>query len=151
MGCSTNECGTVGGITDSAHRIRFSALDTNPLHARNNVVHELGHAFDDRLSTIPDNELGKMQELNSTFPNRADFPSDVDETWVGPNVGFASGQNQFTWQMSYANAGSPIEEFADQFLGWVFNTWESDASGNLAPYGQARSDWMNNNMPDWIY
>jgi RHS repeat-associated protein len=149
-GCSIAECGTVGGITDGAHYIRFSRLDAGFMRARNNVVHELGHAFNNLFATgyQPADALGQTQSRNPDFPNRLDFPLNYDEYWTGPNSGFASGQNVYTWQMSYALAGSTSEEFADQFLGWTFNTWEpAVGSSNYGPY---RSLWMNNSMPGWI-
>jgi hypothetical protein len=157
-GCPTSVCGAIGGIIDSAHSIRFSHLDSGFLRARNNMVHELGHAFNARFAAgnQPADFLGCTQTLTTGcegfyeqgFPNRSDFPSNHDPFWVGQNWGFASGQNQFTWQQSYANAGATYEEFADQFLGWTFNTWEP--AGNLGNYGPMRSNWMNQYMPGWI-
>jgi hypothetical protein len=150
IGCSVAECGDQGGRTLSAHHITFSTLDSRFLRARNNIVHELGHAFNDRLSGIPMNSLESTQSSNPDFPNRPNFPEDYDEKWVGPNHGFASGMNQFTWQQAYALAGSGSEEFADQFLGWTYNTWEPGNLRGLSEAGFLRSNWMDNNMPGWI-
>ena len=149
MGCSESDCGKVGGMTINSHHITFSDLDSGYLRARNNVVHELGHAFDAGYAkNQPSDMLGTTQTRNGKFPNRADFPADPNPSWIGPNSGFASGQNQFTWQMSYSNAGSTSEEFADQFLGWTFNTWDSSPTGKFE--GQMRSDWMNEYMVGWL-
>jgi hypothetical protein len=147
MGCSVSDCGSVGGMTLDSHHITFSALDSGYLRARNNVVHELGHAFDASFANQPSNLLGITQTSNSKYPNRADFPPVHSPSWIGPKSGFASGQNQFTWQMSYSNAGSTSEEFADQFLGWTFNTWDTSPGQNN---GQMRSDWMNKYMVGWL-
>ncbi len=152
LGCSVDDCGNIGGITDSAHSIRFSDLDAGFLRARNNVAHELGHAFNDLFSAgnQPSDFLGQVQKKISNFPNRLDFPTNHDENWIVPNSGFASGQNQYDWQMSYALAGATSEEFADQFLGWTFDTWETDFNGLLTDDALMRSIWMNYNMPGWI-
>jgi hypothetical protein len=98
------------------------------------------------------NTLESMQSADSNFPNRFDFPDPLpDEHWTGPYSGFASRMNVFTWQQSYALAGSTSEEFADQFLGWTYNTWETGTSvGGFSEAGSNRSYWMNNNMPGWI-
>ena len=149
MECPAGVCGDIGGITNSAHSISFSALDSDYLRARNNVVHELGHAFDNANNLLPRNALSCTQTLGcegyrSGFPDRHDFPNPIPDGWTGRTSGFASKQNQFTWQMSYSNAGEPYEEFADQFLGWTFNNWEN------SPAGQMRSDWMNDYMPVWL-
>ncbi len=149
MKCSVAVCGVVGGITNSTHSISFSDLDSGFLKARNNVIHELGHAFDNAKEFLPRTALSCTQTMGcagyqQNFPDRNNFPDPLDTNWVGPNSGFASGQNQFTWQMSYSNAGESYEEFADQFLGWTFSTWES------SPNGQERSNWMNHYMPTWL-
>jgi hypothetical protein len=151
MGCSVDECGTQGGITVSSNRIKFSSLDDGALRARNNVVHELGHAFNIGLGREPEDALGDKQSQDPNFPNRNDFPDPVPDLWIGPSSGFASGQNQFTWQQSYSLAGSNSEEFADMFLGWTYNTWETNIDGNFTPAGTARSNFMNDNMPGWIH
>ena len=158
-GCPTSVCGDIGGITDSAHNIKFSHLDSGFLRARNNMVHELGHAFNDSFTVgnQPAYFLGCTQTLTAGcegyyeqgFPNRPDFPSNTGPNWIGPNSGFASGQNQYTWQQSYALAGSTHEEFADQFLGWTFNTWQQN-DGSVYPAGPMRSAWMVNYMTGWI-
>jgi RHS repeat-associated protein len=151
MGCSIDICGDVGGITNSAHSISFSALDSGYLRARNNVVHELGHAFEAGFAkNQPAEILGDTQTRNAKFPNRPDFPANPDSNWVGENWGFASGQNQFTWQMSYEKAGATYEEFADQFLGWTFNTWKTDINGSMTDNAQMRSGWMDIYMAGWL-
>jgi hypothetical protein len=39
---------------------------------------------------------------------------------------------------------SPIEEFADMFMNWVYDSFAHDIAG------QARFDFMTTNMVDWI-
>jgi hypothetical protein len=53
-----------------------------------------------------------------------------------------------TWQQSLS--GEDSEEFADMFLGWTFDTWETNPDGTLTEYGQARSDWMRENVEPWL-
>ena len=130
--------------------IEFSSLSRTAEKARNNVVHELGHAFDILVSRLPSGSLGDYQLQHSDFPNRSDFPNPVPKYWVGDYSGFASRMNVFTWQQSYALAGSAIEEFADQFLGWIYDKWETDEDGAITDDGEARSDFMKKYMPGWI-
>ena len=105
------------------------------------VVHELGHAFKWAINSKSGYDiytsLAIARSLWPNYPDRLDYEGDPDKT--GPNYGFASPQNQFTWQQS--NSGADSEEFADQFLGWTFNMWAMDAQG------AARSTMMNSLMP----
>jgi hypothetical protein len=145
------EDGDVGGFTVSAHEIRFKGMsDISDLRRTNHVVHELGHAFRkalyDKTTIDTYDKLTKWRQNHSGYPDRETFTG--PEGTTGPNVGFASPQNQFTWQQSLD--GSDNEEFADQFLGWTFNMWETNENGRLTTDGQARSDMMNSNMPLWV-
>jgi hypothetical protein len=92
----------------------------------------------------PEYSLAAKQSLDTSFPNRAGFPDPKPSGWVGLNSGFASGQNQLTWQQATYLAGSPSEEFADMFLGAVYDTWENSDAGRV------RSGWMRDYMPAWI-
>jgi hypothetical protein len=42
------------------------------------------------------------------------------------------------------------EEFADMFLGWVFNRWETKGNGDFTDAGKARSKRMDQHMRAWI-
>jgi hypothetical protein len=153
----------VGGCTSNRHQINFVTMSDDPLRARNNVVHELGHAFSNYWSNSlldadrehPENTHpaivlawtqsfpGYAEYYINGFPNRPD-PTDSQ---LGSFYGFASEQNRLTWQVAVANAGDPSEEFADQFLGWTFDTWQPPDELN---YGPMRRDWMDKYMPGWI-
>ncbi len=119
----------------------------------NNVVHELGHAFNNRLGKLPENLLSATQETAwspcyiPNFPNRLDLGENED---TGPNYGFASEQGVLMWQMN--SGGSPSEEFADMFLGWTFDRWQAPPSStNLPDHGKMRADWMDKYMPYFIW
>ena len=106
------ECMGAGGYTYSASHIRFETLWTwNPKNRIPNVIHELGHAFNNLFWTtlssgergrLPDYSLSQAQRSNPNFPNRPNNPD------LRKNYGFA-GSFGF-WQQSVQ--GSASEEFA---------------------------------------
>jgi hypothetical protein len=167
MGLSgaTNTCATItsGGCTSSSLQINFATISSDFLRARNNVGHEIGHAFENLWSSDaknrehpelshPANVLGWTQSFPGYpeyfikgFPNRTDFPNPVPENYRGEYFGFASRQNDLSWQVSVDQAGAVSEEFADQFLGWTYRKWEDSGAGDL------RSGWMEKYMPLWIH
>jgi hypothetical protein len=110
------------------------------------VVHEMEHVFNARMTNVlgalaeklsPYNQLFTTQANDPTFPNRVDNDANL--------VGFAGPR--YNWQQS--PSGAPGEEFADMFLGWTYNRWETGAHG-LKAAGQARADWMAARMPLWV-
>jgi hypothetical protein len=126
------------------------AADWHPdreLRWRNLVVHELGHAFNQKFvgeQRTPANLLAQSQYSDPLFPDRMDYPVNHEPGWTGPNSGFASPQNVLVWQMAVNQAGSASEEFADMFLGWTFDTWE------MSEAGAKRGGWMGMNMGIFI-
>lgn len=101
------------------------------------AVHEMGHAFENVLYEDlgfkpPRNTLASIQSQNSSFPNRVNGGEG--------NFGFAGPA--YGWQQSVDP--SPEEEFADMFIGWVYNTWAMDELGT------ARLQFMALCMPQWI-
>ena len=106
------------------------------------AVHELGHSyvsavgsFGEQKFTLP-SLLDAVQKAGNGFPDRP--PGiDRDSTW-----GFAGGR----WEWQRSSNGAASEEFADMYLGWVYNQWEMEA-GSLSVAGQQRSDFMNALMP----
>ncbi|MCL4265813.1 MAG: RHS repeat-associated core domain-containing protein [Anaerolineae bacterium] len=106
-------------------------------------VHELGHAFINVVGSGPLDKLRQYQKFFSDFPNRphTDNPNyDNLSPW-----GFAGGYG--TWQRS--KQGRASEEFADMYLGWVYNQWEGN-DGDWTIPGQYRADFMNSLMPLWV-
>ena len=107
------------------------------------AIHELGHSYanavgsfsdpnfaDGRSFTLP--SLLEYFQQNFGFPDRPP-ESDRNSTW-----GFAGGR--WEWQRSISGAAS--EEFADMFLGWVYNRWETEA-GSLSVAVRERAILMN--------
>lgn len=124
---------TAGGCTTNSHQINLAEnnwagdyVSTNQfLRNRNNVVHELGHAFGSH-----NRGLGLL---------------------VGGWEGFAPPSTPDTkrvdWRMHPCAAGEdicPSETFADMFLGWTFGMWADTDMGGV------RADFMNKNMPSWV-
>jgi RHS repeat-associated protein len=173
LGCRPSNCGNdfgtrdpnckpTGGATEGSSQIRFATLWMNQSdtdwgswgnaseRARNNVVHELGHVLNNLLWTIPAQLLEATQYqtwgayqcyYEEGFPHRVEGS---DESY-----GFASPGWDRTWQMD--NAANSNEEFADMFLGWVFNRWEVAQSGGFTDAGAARAGWMDKWMPSLIH
>ena len=77
-----------------------------------------------------------IQGLGIGFPDRPSG-SEKTETW-----GFAGGR----WEWQRSSSGLASEEFADMYLGWVYNQWETNA-GVMTESGSMRSDFMNGAMP----
>jgi hypothetical protein len=171
--CASGTCLTigVGGCTSGPHDINFVDWLDESESARNNVVHELGHAFSKNWpeASLTSEQLeyfrwhpeetnpaivlawaqsyqGLPEHYVAGFPDRHN-PTDGS---LGNYDGFASQQNQLTWQMAVTNAGDPGEEFADQFLGWTFDTWERGPDSSFTNYATLRRNFMDRYMPGWI-
>jgi RHS repeat-associated protein len=170
---ATGTCATIedGACTSGPNNINFVDWLDGPERGRNNVVHELGHAFSKNWSeTAPagaeleyfrqhpeetnpvivlawaQSYAGLPEHYVPGFPDRQN-PTD---NRPGDFLGFASQQNVLTWQMAVTNAGDPGEEFADQFLGWTFDTWERNPDGSFTDYANMRRNFMDKYMPGWI-
>lgn len=67
------------------------------------------------------------------------------------SFGFA-GTKYTCWQMRGQEAATqPTEIFADQFTGWVYNTWDLSRDDPAIPgMGDIRRDFMDEYMPIWI-
>jgi RHS repeat-associated protein len=160
-------CKPTGGVTLGGDSIMFATLwleqsdnewgyklwDNATERARNNVVHELGHVFNNLLGGLP------VEAVKAAWNQTKGLECYYNENWpkrfdnsYSPYYGFASVYNNRTWQMDFVNSGDNIanEEFADMFLGWVFNRWEVNDFGNLTDAGKIRSEWMNQWMTAWI-
>jgi len=149
--CPAGECSEIGW-TKSENLVWFNPFVYSSASYPNNwwertvhlVVHELGHVFNARMETLqgalaeklsPYAQLFKTQANDATFPNRVDYDTELK--------GFAG--HRYNWQQSWS--GSYKEEFADMFLGWTYNRWET---GIGLAAGQARADWMAARMPLWV-
>ena len=144
------DCDGSGGYTYSKHRIAFESLSPISLLRRvNNVIHELGHAFDWLVagnrgtSLMPRNVLDRYARTND-FPRRTAPYSEDDTNYYG----LAGPINQRVWHQSTLNTWG--EEFADSFLGWVQGSWETTVNGVYTIQAQQRIGFMDSYMPGWI-
>jgi hypothetical protein len=132
---------TLGEITSQQY-CYFNTRDDECY--KNFIVHEVGHAFDNALTLLPN---GARTAQSTTY-----LVSDL----LTPNVtdyGFAGNQDPGCWQRranNITNNWELAEEiFADQFVGWVYNRWEVNRD-RLTVLGQARSSFMDRNMSIWV-
>ena len=133
----TGDCDPSGAVTQSYKHIIFATISTNVISARNNVVHEFGHAFAQvTANRDPKNHAYAKTALalaNGKLPGRPN---------TGDYYGFASAGSP--WQQAYTNVSSPNEIFADQHLGAVFDMWDYETGGDI------RSNWMEINMAEYV-
>jgi RHS repeat-associated protein len=136
-GSYTGDCQPKFGHTDSTRRIEFASMsedwrpDVRTLKQRNNVVHELGHAFE--------NATVQTRADGSTYkPARSALP------WTN-REGLAEGG---VWRQSGSSQSGEI--FADMFVAWTYDTWSVDAQGQLTLLGSEYRQWMSQNMPLWV-
>jgi len=131
------DCNGAGGYTYSSTHIRFETLWTrNPERRVPNVIHELGHAFNNLFwMTLSSGERVRLPDFlfSHAQTNISGFP---DRDTSAPNYGYG-GPFGF-WQQSRDTTAS--EEFADNFIGWTYNYWGG------GPAGEMRANWMNNFM-----
>ena len=134
------DCKPAFGYTNDVHSIEFASMSgyhkpsVRYLRQRNNVIHELGHAFNVRLGNEPEKALENRQDL---IVRRTSDPNDVlAGFYYSPRFGTS------TWMQSSQLTESEI--FADQFLGWVDGMW---ANSDL---GASRAQFMADNMSNWI-
>jgi hypothetical protein len=133
-------CQPMFGHTDSSRRIEFASMSAfsnnrlpdngaaeRALRQRNNVIHELAHAFENRLVYV--DAAGTPHK-----PAREALPFTNRD-------GLASGT---AWRQSADLSSGEI--FADMALAWTFDTWNT---ADIA-IGQTYRQWMNRNMPLWI-
>jgi RHS repeat-associated protein len=164
------DCKPKGGVTLGRSEIDFATLflnsgdtewypnDQSYYKARNNVVHELGHVFNLLAGGLPvmaveaAYDVGHAESHGMKDYHRQNWPKRTDSHYQD-NYGFASKCDQLIWQMHFIGDSSDAniysEEFADMYLGWVFNRWEMNGE-EMAPAGTTRSEWMNQYMPGWV-
>lgn len=137
---------TAGGVTRGPHLIEFANLadatwgmdgttyrsaSTALYEVRNNIVHELGHAFGQlwyKKGASP--EKGPYENIPSSLRNSRGFQNPPA---YSPKM----------WRQSSSNESAEI--FADMFLGWTFNEWNLSVD-----VGKTRSEFMTTNMPGWL-
>ncbi len=110
------------------------------------AVHELGHAFvNTGRGVLSDLERYRdgfdYPDIYIKFPDRPITPNNPNGTW-----GFAG--RRWDWQRSAL--GRDSEEFADMYLGWVYDKWEARVDGRWTVHGQMRADFMDYGMSLWL-
>ena len=141
---------TSGAVTRGSTRIEVASLSELKgkrtaemafTDARNNIVHELGHAFANLWNTNDPNNpydqsgpYGNEQPIDSDYLNNNGFyPSPISA--------------QLTWRQhpcNTAGAACGHETFADMFLGWTFGKWADNNAGEW------RDNYMTTNMAEWV-
>lgn len=109
------------------------------------IAHEMGHNFDRIVGG-----KGKTSITSALW----------SRTIQGEKYGgFAGSRNKAEWQFSAgegydtsANIDGRGEIFADMFVGWVYNRWETDGKdpNKWSSTGQMRANHMESNMSQWI-
>jgi RHS repeat-associated protein len=115
------------GYTNNENWIEFASMSSiSALRRINNVIHELGHAFNKRIGSDPESALNVRSDL-----------------LVRPE-GFYGIRGQFTYVQS--SRVTPSEIFADQFIAWVYGLWGGDGLGPV------RAEFMTqmNGTNGWI-
>jgi hypothetical protein len=95
-----------GGITNGEHDIQFASINyVAEDSVRNNIVHELGHAYDDGHGT----------------------PSgDMPDKFVRDRNLFLRPDDSVIWQIHKPETPSdsnPVETYADMFVAYVYDAW----------------------------
>jgi len=134
-------CEGAGAYTQSPRRIEFDyemPFSTNRGGTRSDtvvhdlnvhqVIHELGHAFSNRLR----------------YGSDLDLYAQLDSAHLVMQGGYAEApENAYLlWQPNHTT--NPSETFANMVLGWTYDQWADDR------VGQERREFMNTNMPIWI-
>jgi hypothetical protein len=110
------------------------------------LVHELAHSFEGRVNTRLRTRPGETPvrgalAADTIIVRRTPGNFDEDDEhygFAGPFPG---------WQQS--EAATSGEELADMVIGWVYSQWDM-RDGVLTPQAQARSAFMDRNMPAWV-
>ena len=82
-----------------------------------NVIHELGHAFNNCLAYPDPNNPFKTRNPDNDMSSA--FTRDLLKT--NPS---SSDDQRWEWQQSGENTSSEI--FADMFIAWTYNVWNTD-------------------------
>jgi len=134
-----------GGCTSNSHLINFNGAQwSDNIMFRNNVVHELGHAFASRWT--------KWDPVTDTTIYPKGSPYNGGVPWLLQNRDtFANGPGiqgdatyDYMWnQRMDNNLGN--EYFADLFLGWTYNSYGGGADHtSLDVFTVAMTDWISN-------
>jgi hypothetical protein len=137
------------------------------------VVHEIGHIFDRAVCAANNGgECGYIfgeGTARKGVSNHTTGPCFGEnclgrESYNGPNDdefwGFAGGEDQWQFGQVWAEGkyedGTPYrvldtaEIWADMFVGWTYDKWETDMTGSITARGATRQNYMNHSMSQYI-
>lgn len=122
--------------SDSKIEFYADAFGVNPLNPkfRNNVVHELGHAFNAAIETASNGSISPYDNLAAAM-----LPDGALGLFL-PREGMRS----YPWQQAKISSTTENEVFADYFLNWTYGSFLNNAAGN------AQSRWMSSQMGQWL-
>jgi RHS repeat-associated protein len=98
------------------------------------AVHEMGHAFENRMYQIMNNRPARNAVPVELLVREPDYG------------GFHSSYGN--WQFNRDRKAGEI--FADMFVGWVYNSWEVNPLGGPTDLAILRSQNMSYYMPIWV-
>jgi len=132
---------TSGGCTSSSSQINFWSIagHGDPFIMMGNVIHELGHAYNNEYGKAPEKSM-PFWMYNPSNPGRELFlqPNSLaprDPTLVCDDCPY--------WQ--YNRARTATETFGDMFVAWTLGVWNLNPDN--AKQVTAAQIWMNGQIP----
>ena len=127
-----------GGCTSSSSQINFWSMageSSNDMFAMiGNVIHEIGHAYNNQLNKAPETDLGLWPNWTAIVEQR--------NLILRPNP-----ECDDCWYWQFNRTQSATETFADMFVAWTYNAWNtSTAPENVIAVNNAQA-WMNKWLP----
>ena len=101
---------------------------------RNNVGHELGHAFNAAVVTASNGKVNPYDDLNTALKSSQSLGM----------YGARDGMPAYPWQQGFKNPYSKNELFADYFLNLTYGRFLANDAG------RAQSIWMSQQMRVWL-
>ncbi len=114
----------------------LDAFGVDPLNPkfRNNVGHELGHAFNAAVVTASKGTVNPYDDLNTALKSSQSLGM----------YGARDGMPAYPWQQGLRNPYSENELFADYFLNLTYGRFLTNDAG------KAQSIWMGQQMRVWL-
>ena len=108
--------------------------ENNMFTMTGNVVHELGHAYNNQLQKAPEKDLALSTNWNNIVLQR--------NLILRPNP-----ECDDCWYWQYNRTQSGTETFADMFVAWTYNAWNTSTDPlNVSAVNNAQA-WMNTWLP----
>ena len=99
-----------------------------------NVIHEIGHAYNNQLNKALETDLGLWPNWTAIVEQR--------NLILRPNP-----ECDDCWYWQFNRTQSATETFADMFVAWTYNAWNtSTAPENVIAVNNAQA-WMNKWLP----